>query len=211
MLSLAALVGIDCRSFLTRNVPRSLENIFRRDGTIQFQQGLFSVLVLFDSQLFTKFCAFYIVQATQYITLTAAKAAGNTALAYISMVSASMGLKRDFRPLFLSSFISCCCLVSPVSISIVPYDPGRLLGIRCCLLEMASSWLTPAMERENRTMAFFTFICKGKRKIYNSNLQQFILHPKSDKWYLSFALAERPLKVSVLPHLRSGSKYILKV
>lgn len=113
---------------------------------------------------------FHIVYATQYITLTAAKAAGNTARAYMSMVSASIGLKSDFRPLFLSSFITCWCFVSPVSISMVPYDPGRLLGIRCCRLEMASSWFTPAMERENRTIAFFTFICKRKKRTYNSDL-----------------------------------------
>lgn len=40
---LLLLVGIDCRSFLTRSVSSSSENILRRDGTIQFQQGLFSV------------------------------------------------------------------------------------------------------------------------------------------------------------------------
>lgn len=171
---LLLLVGMDSRTFLTLEMSRAHWEIFWEEmDQYSFTKGLLVrryCSICSSSHDFFFFFFFYIVYATQYITLTAAKAAGNTALAYISMVSASMGLKRDFRPLFLSSFITCCSFVSPVSISIVPYDPGRLLGIRCCLWEMASSWFTPAMERENRTMAFFTFICKGKRRTYNSNL-----------------------------------------
>lgn len=168
---LLLLVGIRCRTSLTLEMSQAHWKTFWEEmDEYSFSKGFLVCRHCSICSSSHEYFFFYIVYATQYITLTAAKAAGNTALAYISMVSASMGLKRDFRPLFLSSFITCCCFVSPVSISMVPYDPGRLLGIRCCLLEMASSWFTPAMERENRTMAFFTFICKGKKRTCNSNL-----------------------------------------
>lgn len=82
---LLLLVGIHSRTFLTLEVSWACWKIFWEEmPQFSFSEGFLACgycSVCRSSDELCFFCCLYIVYATQYITLTAAKAAGNTALA----------------------------------------------------------------------------------------------------------------------------------